>query len=94
MIEQAQYPRGAPLEFAAEEDLVVEASLFDLMAAFRQLLATEDGPRVLAIEAYRISVADRVQQLMEELGTQPTKPLKNICREGKIIILKNRMYVF
>jgi segregation and condensation protein A len=67
LLEQAQYTRGGPSEFDQEEELLLEASLFDLMAAFRELLATVDEPQVLAIESYRVSVADRVQQLMEDL---------------------------
>ena len=67
LVEQASYPSGAPAEFEQQEELLMEASLFDLIAAFKNLLESSDEPTTLSIETYRLSVADRIQGLMEEL---------------------------
>jgi segregation and condensation protein A len=64
-VEQASYPSGAPPEFETEDELLVKASLFDLVAAFKELLEQSGKPEVMEIETYRISVADRLQELIE-----------------------------
>lgn len=67
-LEQASFPRGGESEFEVEEELLFETSVFDLVAAFKSLLERSGEPETLTIETYRLSVADRVQELMDRLG--------------------------
>jgi len=61
-VERASHARGADPEFESEEDVFYEASLFDLVAAFKLLLEERKRVQPFTIEAYTLSVADRTQQ--------------------------------
>jgi segregation and condensation protein A len=72
LLERDVFTRGAPGEepSAAEEEgeAMIEVGVFELVAAFRRIIAGFDRPEELEIDAEKISLADRINEIMEMLS--------------------------
>jgi len=79
-VERASHARGADPEFESEEDVFYEASLFDLVAAFKLLLEERKRVQPFTIEAYTLSVADRTQQLADEIERSGSLGFRDLFR--------------
>jgi len=72
LLERDVFTRGAPGEApsAAEEEgeAMIEVGVFELVAAFRRIIAGFDRPEELEIDAEKMSLADRINEIMEMLS--------------------------
>jgi len=72
LLERDVFTRGAPGEApsAAEEEgeAMIEVGVFELVAAFRRIVAGFDRPEELEIDAEKMSLADRINEIMEMLS--------------------------
>lgn len=72
LLERDVFTRGAPGEApsAAEEEgeAMMEVGVFELVAAFRRIVAGFDRPEELEIDAEKMSLADRINEIMEMLS--------------------------
>jgi segregation and condensation protein A len=71
LLERDVFTRGAPGEApsAAEEEgeAMIEVGVFELVAAFRRIIAGIDRPEKLEIDAEKMSLTDRINEIMEML---------------------------
>jgi segregation and condensation protein A len=71
LLERDVFTRGAPGEApsAAEEEgeAMMEVGVFELVAAFRRIIAGIDRPEKLEIDAEKMSLTDRINEIMEML---------------------------
>ena len=71
LLERDVFKRGAPVEepAAAEEtdDALVEVDVFELVTAFRRIIAGLDPREDLEIDAEKMSLTDRINEIMERL---------------------------
>ena len=72
LLERDVFTRGAPGEApsAAEEEgeAMIEVGVFELVAAFRRIIAGFDRPEELEIDAEKMSLTDRINEIMEVLS--------------------------
>lgn len=72
LLERDVFTRGAPGEApsAAEEEgeAMIEVGVFELVAAFRRIIAGFDRPEELEIDAEKMSLTDRINEIMEMLS--------------------------
>ena len=72
LLERDVFTRGAPGEApsAAEEEgeAMIEVGVFELVAAFRRIIAGFDRPEELEIDTEKMSLADRINEIMEVLS--------------------------
>lgn len=71
LLERDVFKRGAPVEepTTAEEtdDALVEVDVFELVTAFRRIIAGLDLKEDLEIDAEKMSLTDRINEIMERL---------------------------
>lgn len=70
LLERDVFKRGHSLQNADEkgdEDTDVELSLFDLVEAFRKIVSQLDKTELLEIDGERMSLTDRINEIMEKL---------------------------
>ncbi|MDA8124688.1 MAG: segregation/condensation protein A [Deltaproteobacteria bacterium] len=53
-----------------EEEALIEIGVFELVAAFRRVIAGLDRTEELAIDTEKMSLADRINEIMERLATE------------------------
>ncbi|MBU2054618.1 MAG: segregation/condensation protein A [Proteobacteria bacterium] len=72
LLERDVFTRGAPgeAESAAEEEAMIEVGIFELVEAFRRIIAGLDHPEQLAIDAQKLSLADRINEIMDRLSEE------------------------
>lgn len=72
LLERDVFKRGAPgeAESAAGEEAMIEVGIFELVEAFRRIIAGLDNPEQLAIDAEKMSLADRINEIMERLSEE------------------------
>jgi segregation and condensation protein A len=72
LLERDVFTRGAPGEAssAAEEEgeAMTEVGVFELVAAFRRIIAGFDRPEEMEIDAEKMSLIDRINEIMEMLS--------------------------
>ena len=71
-----------PGGFAAEQTEVVEADLFSLVAAFRELLSDLESPSLFSISADQYPVAARVEALRTRLSDGDPVPFDELFARG------------
>lgn len=68
------FTRGAPAEepapAEAEEEAIIEVDVFELFQAFRRIIAGLDKTEDLAIDADKMSLTDRINEIMERLAEE------------------------
>jgi segregation and condensation protein A len=74
LLERDVFNRGTSIEEESEADedkeMTLEVDIFDLVKAFRRIIAGFDHPEELAIDAEKISLADRINEIMERLSAE------------------------
>jgi segregation and condensation protein A len=72
LLERDVFTRGAPGETPSEAEeegeAMIEVGVFELVAAFRRIIAGFDRPEELEIDAEKMSLADRINEIMEMLS--------------------------
>jgi segregation and condensation protein A len=72
LLERDVFMRGAPGEAPSaaeeEEEAMMEVGVFELVAAFRRIIAGIDRPEELEIDAEKMSLTDRINEIMEILS--------------------------
>jgi len=72
LLERDVFTRGAPgeapSEVEEEGEAMMEVGVFELVAAFRGIIAGFDRPEELEIDAERMSLTDRINEIMEMLS--------------------------
>jgi len=78
----AQYESANPSEgFEKKEELLLKISVFDLIKAFEGILKRTSDPAVKEILVSRISISDKISQIMEILEEKDSVTLNNIFFE-------------
>ncbi len=71
LLDRDVFTRGAPAEEPApadeEEETMIEVGVFELVQAFRRVIAGLDRAEELEIDADKMSLADRINEIMEKL---------------------------
>jgi segregation and condensation protein A len=74
LLERDVFTRGAPLDEPSEADedqeAMIEVGIFELVQAFRRIVAGLDQSEDLAIDTERISLADRINEIMGRLSEE------------------------
>ena len=74
LLERDVFTRGSPLEEPSEADgdqeAMIEVGVFELIQAFRRIIAGLDRPEDLAIDAEKMSLTDRINEIMERLSEE------------------------
>ena len=74
LLERDVFTRGAPLEEAAdaeeEEEAMIEVGIYELVQAFRRIISGLDQSEDLAIDTEKMSLADRINEIMERLSEE------------------------
>ena len=74
LLERDVFTRGAPLEEPAdaeeEEDAMIEVGIYELVQAFRRIISGLDQSEDLAIDTEKMSLADRINEIMERLSEE------------------------
>lgn len=84
LLERDVFKRGHPLQNADEkedEDTDVELSLFDLVEAFRKIVSQLDETELLDIDGERMSLTDRINEIMEKLLQVRTLTFTDLLEE-------------
>jgi segregation and condensation protein A len=71
LLERDVFKKGARERLVheeGEEDILVEVSLFELVEAFQRVIAALDKEELLEIDMEKISLADRINEIMERLA--------------------------
>ena len=74
LLERDVFTRGAPLEEPAdaeeEEEAMIEVGIYELVQAFRRIISGLDQSEDLAIDTEKMSLADRINEIMERLSEE------------------------
>jgi len=72
LLDRDVFSRGAPAEVSAtveeEEEATIEVGIFELVQAFRAIIAGLDKSDDLVIDTERMSLTDRINEIMEQLS--------------------------
>ena len=98
LLDRDVFTRGAPLEepsaaeSEAEEEILIEIGIFELAAAFRRIVANLDPSEELAIDTDKMSLADRINEIMERLSEERQMTFTDLL--GENIDRKRVVYTF
>jgi segregation and condensation protein A len=71
LLERDVFTRGAPEEALSPEEgeaeAMIEIGVFELVAAFRRIVAGLERPEEMEIDVEKISLADRINEILERL---------------------------
>ena len=71
LLDRDVFTRGAPAEEPAaaeqEEEVMIEVGVFELVQAFRRIIAGLDQTEDMAIDTEKMSLTDRINEIMERL---------------------------
>lgn len=74
LLDRDVFTRGAPAEEPTaaeeEEEAMIEVGVFELVQAFRRIIAGLDKSEDLAIDADKMSLTDRINEIMERLAEE------------------------
>jgi segregation and condensation protein A len=87
LLERDVFTRGAaeerPAEAPAEMERDIEVDVFELVAAFRRIVAALDPSEDLAFDTEKMSLADRISEIMELLSRQGQLTFEELLGEGR-----------
>jgi segregation and condensation protein A len=96
LLDRDVFTRGAPAEEPAaaeqEEEVMIEVGVFELVQAFRTLMAGIDRSEDMAIDTEKMSLADRINEIMERLTEE--KELTFTALLGERTDRKRIVYTF
>ncbi len=67
LLERDVFKRGAEIHEDTSADADIELSIYDLVAAFQKIVSRMDKEELLEISGERMSVTDRINEIMERL---------------------------
>jgi segregation and condensation protein A len=74
LLDRDVFARGAPVEdpsaVEVEEEVMIEVGIFELVAAFRRIVAGLDRSEDMAIDVEKMSLTDRINEIMERLSEE------------------------
>jgi segregation and condensation protein A len=96
LLDRDVFSRGAPAEETAgeaqEDEAMIEVGVFELVQAFRSIIAGIDKSDDLVIDTERMSLTDRINEIMERLSEK--KQLTFIELLGERMERKRIVYTF
>jgi segregation and condensation protein A len=85
LLDRDVFSRGAPAEDKAgaeeEEEEMIEVGVFELVQAFRSIIAGLDKSDDLVIDTERMSLTDRISEIMERLSEKRQLTFKELLGE-------------
>jgi segregation and condensation protein A len=85
LLDRDVFSRGAPAEDKAgaeeEEEAMIEVGVFELVQAFRSIIAGLDKSDDLVIDTERMSLTDRISEIMERLSEKRQLTFKELLGE-------------
>jgi segregation and condensation protein A len=72
LLERDVFKRGSPIDTASSlaEETPTEIDVFELIKAFQKIISRMDKSEAMAIDAEKITLADRINDIMERLTRQ------------------------
>ena len=96
LLDRDVFTRGAPAEEPAaaeqEDEVMIEVGVFELVQAFRTLMAGLDRSEDMAIDTEKMSLTDRINEIMERLTEE--KELTFTALLGERTDRKRIVYTF
>lgn len=87
LLERDVFTRGAAEEGAGEvpepEEMDIEVDVFELVAAFRRIVASLDPSEEMAFDTDKMSLTDRISEVMEQLSRQGQLTFQELLGEGR-----------
>jgi segregation and condensation protein A len=85
LLDRDVFKRIQPVEETSEgeEDPMVEVSLFELIEAFKQVVERMDKEDLLEIDTERISLSDRINEILEELSQQKSLSFTDMLKASR-----------
>ena len=85
LLDRDVFKRIQPVDETSEreEDPMVEVSLFDLIEAFKQVVERMDKEDLLEIDTERISLSDRINEILEELSQQKSLSFTDMLKASR-----------
>ena len=85
LLDRDVFKRIQPVEETSEEqeDPMVEVSLFELIEAFKQVVERMDKEELLEIDTERISLSDRINEILEELAQQKSLSFMDLLKASR-----------
>jgi segregation and condensation protein A len=85
LLDRDVFSRGAPAEDKAgaeeEEEAMIEVGVFELVQAFRSIIAGLDKSDDLVIDTERMSLTDKISEIMERLSEKRQLTFKELLGE-------------
>jgi segregation and condensation protein A len=96
LLDRDVFLRGAkpeePPTAEAEEETLIEIGIFELVAAFRRVIAGLDRTEDLAIDTEKMSLTDRINEIMERLSAEKQMTFTELL--GEKMDRKRIIYTF
>ncbi len=95
LLERDVFKKGAPESRPhgeGEEEALVEVSLFELVEAFQHVISALDKEELLEIDMEKISLADRINEIMERLAQEKDLTFAGLL--GERTDRRNIVYTF
>ncbi|MHB8907569.1 MAG: segregation and condensation protein A [Syntrophales bacterium] len=96
LLDRDVFTRGASAEepepSEEEEDAIVEVDVFELFQAFRRIIAGLDKSEDMAIDADKMSLTDRINEIMERLAEEKQATFTELL--GDTVDRKRIVYTF
>jgi len=87
LLERDVFKRGAAEEGTPEtpetSEMDIEVDIFELVAAFRRIVAGLDPSEDLAFDTEKMSLTDRINEVMEQLSRQGQLTFQELLGEGR-----------
>jgi len=85
LLDRDVFKRIQPVEEVPEEpeDPMVEVSLFELIEAFKKVVERMDKEELLEIDTERISLSDRINEILEELSQQKSLSFTDVLKASR-----------
>jgi segregation and condensation protein A len=95
LLERDVFRKGAherPALTEGEEEALIEVSLFELVEAFQRVIASLDREALLEIDLEKVSLADRINEIMERLAEEKDMTFTGLL--GERTDRRNIVYTF
>ncbi|MBI4633552.1 MAG: segregation/condensation protein A [Deltaproteobacteria bacterium] len=95
VLDRDVFKKGAPESLSlaeGEEEVLVEVSLFELVEAFQRVISSLDKSDLLEIDMEKVSLADRINEIMERLAQEKDMTFASLL--GERTDRRNIVYTF
>ncbi|HNS54677.1 MAG TPA: segregation/condensation protein A, partial [Syntrophales bacterium] len=85
MLDRDVFKRVVPVDEVPDEpeEAMMEVSLFELIEAFKQVVGRLDKEDLLEIDTERISLSDRINEILEELEREKSLSFTDLLKAGR-----------